>query len=66
MNAQVWRTQQDKIGVEIARQQTSRGDIVRLAINGGDGFPITSWHPAHALKPEKPRYEGARGGRVSG
>ena len=66
MNAQVWRTQQDKIGVEIARQQTSRGDIVRLAINGGDGFPQLSWHPAHALKPETPRYEGARGGRVSG
>ena len=66
MNAQVWRTPQDKIGVEIARQQTSRGDIVRLAINGGDGFPQLSWHPAHALKPETPRYEGARGGRVSG
>ena len=66
MNAQVWRTQQDKIGVEIARQQTIRGDIVRLAMNGGEGFPVTSWHPAHALKPETPRYEGARGGRVGG
>lgn len=66
MNSDVWRTPQGQIGTEIARQQTSRGDIVRLAINGGEGFPVTSWHPAHALKPEKPRYEGARGGRVSG
>ena len=66
MNSDVWRTPQGQIGTEIERAATGRGDMVRLAIRDKDGFPIVVWFAEDSLTREVSRYEGARGGRVSG
>ena len=66
MKSDVWRTDDGRIGVEIKRVVDVMGDEMVLVAFPTGGFPELQFINADSLKPEQPRYEGARGGRVSG
>ena len=60
MNGDTYRTPDGRIGTEVASDEQR----IRLVVPG-EGFDCkAAWFWRATLKPETPRYEGARGGRA--
>lgn len=66
MNGDVWRIRHSKsIGTEVERRPRRGDTMIKLmmTVNGSD-LPRVRWCNLEYLEKEKPRYEGARGGRA--